>query len=55
MSIFQAVRDEDDGGLGRFPDARQFPVHECTLERIERAEWFVHQQHSRLERQRSRA
>src|SRR5712691_3035912 len=38
-----AVGDEDDGLLRFLPDAQQLDVHLLARERIERAEWLVHQ------------
>ena len=48
------VRDEDDRLVARFPDALDVAVKLLAGERIERGEWFVHQEHARIRRERAR-
>ena len=41
--LLDAMRDEQDGLAALAPDPQHFEVHLLARQRIERAEWFVHQ------------
>jgi hypothetical protein len=48
------VRDEDDGAVDRRLDALELHMKLGSGDRIERAEWFIHQQERRVRGKRSR-
>ena len=48
------MRDENDGPPLKLMDTHHFLLQRLAGNRVERTEWFVHEQHFRIGRQRTR-
>src|SRR5262249_1749628 len=51
--LVDVVRDEEYGLLLTLPHAYKLVLHPLARERVERREWLVHQQHARIDRERT--